>query len=128
MAKIKYTLDYVIKSSPSLLYSFLTNPSDLARWFAEDVSKHDNVYSFFWSGQRENAIVLEQEEKSFIRLQFEDNEEGEFFEFRIEKSPVTGDTVLIITDFSDSKLDMEDEIKLWNAQVKVLVGKLGGSN
>ncbi len=128
MAKIKYTLDYVIKSTPSSLYNFLTNPPDLERWFAEKVEKNDQVYSFFWSGQREDAVVLEQEEKSFIRLQFEDNEEGEYFEFRIEKSPVTGDTVLIITDFSDSKLDMEDEIKLWNAQVKVLTGRIGGGN
>ncbi|MGB1205287.1 MAG: START-like domain-containing protein [Chitinophagales bacterium] len=128
MARIKYTLDYVIKSSPSLLYSFLTNPSDLARWFADAVDKNDKIYSFYWGGQRENASILQQEEKSFIRLQFEDNEDGEFLEFRIEKSPITGDTVLIITDFSDSKADMDDEIKLWNAQVKVLTGKVGGGN
>ena len=128
MAKIKYTLDYVIKSSPSLLYSFLTSPPDLERWFADKVDKNDDVYSFFWGGQRETAEILEQEDKSFIRLRFEDDDDDEYLEFRIEKSPVTGDTVLIIIDFSDDELDVEDDIKLWNAQVKLLTGKIGGGN
>ncbi len=127
MARIKYTLDYVIKSSPTILYNFLTNPSGLSQWFADHVDSLEDSYSFFWDGYEEKAKVLELEENNFIKFRMDEAEEDEFLEFRIEKSPVTGDTILIITDFADDD-DKEDQVRLWNSQIKSLISRVGGSN
>jgi uncharacterized protein YndB with AHSA1/START domain len=131
MSKQKIILDYVIKSSPKILFDLLSTPSGLALWFADHVSSSEKgfekIFSFFWNGAEETAVLLEQEENVFIQFQMEDAEEGEYLEFRIEKSPITGDTILIITDFAYEE-DIEDQKQLWQAQVKSLISKVGGSN
>jgi hypothetical protein len=49
----------------------------------------------------------------------------EFFEFRIEKSEVTNQTILIIKDFAGSKGEIKDQSQLWSYQVKDLFHRLG---
>jgi len=127
MARVKYVLDYVMKSSPTILYNFLSNPSGLAQWFADSVDNMENKFSFFWDGYEEKATVIEKEENSFIKFQFEENDEGEFLELRIEKSPVTGDTILIITDFADDD-EVDDQKQVWHSQVDTLTSRVGGRN
>ncbi len=127
MARIKYTLDYVIKSSPTILYNFLSTPSGLAQWFAEHVDNMEDSYSFFWDGFEEKANVIEKEDNSFIKFRMADAEGDEFLEFRIERSPITGDTVLIITDFADD-YELDDQKQLWNSQVDSLISSVGGAN
>lgn len=127
MKRVKYTLDYVIKSSPKILYNFLTTPSGLAQWFADDVRRLEEKYSFFWDGAEEKAVVLEKDEVSFIKFKMLDSEDEEYLEFKIQKSPVTGDTVLVITDFTDD-YDLEDQKQLWNSQISSLVSCVGGGN
>ena len=48
----------------------------------------------------------------------------EFFEFRIEQSPITNETILKITDFAD-KFDIKDQERLWNTQVSDLKHRIG---
>ncbi len=127
MARVKYTLDYVIKSSPTILFNFLSTPSGLAQWFAEHVDNTEDNYSFFWEGVEEKANVIDKEDKIFIKFRMEDAEGDEYLEFRIERSPITGDTILIITDFADD-YDMEDQKQLWNSQVDSLISRVGGAN
>lgn len=127
MARQKYTLDYLIKSSPTILYHFLSIPSDLAQWFADEVEQHKDTYTFFWEGYSEKAIVLAQEEDEFIRFEMESGEANEYLEFRVEKSEVTGDTILIITDFSDAG-EQDDVKRLWDSQINSLLSRLGAGN
>jgi len=48
--KKKFTIEYEIKSSPRILYGFLSEANGLTQWFADDVTVRDQVYTFTWSG------------------------------------------------------------------------------
>ncbi len=129
MSRVKISLEFKVRSTPKILYNFLSTPSGLAQWFAEHVDRTETAekitYSFFWNGQEEVAEALEQEENSFIRFKMEENEEGEYLEFKITKAEITNDTILLITDFADD-YDVEDQKQLWASQVDALIARVGG--
>jgi uncharacterized protein YndB with AHSA1/START domain len=119
-----YTIEYPIRCSPTILFEFLSTSSGLQEWFADKVDDQDGVFYFSWSGSEETAEVLEQEEDKFIRFHWSHAPKGEYFEFRIEKSEVTNQTILVINDFADKK-DIKDQSRLWDHQVKDLMHRLG---
>lgn len=127
MARQQYVLDYVIKSSPAILYNFLATPSGLAQWFADEVEQHNDIFTFVWEGYGEQAKILGQEEDELIRFEMESGEAGEYLEFRIDKSEVTDDTILIVTDFSDEG-EYDDIKRLWDSQIDTLLSRLGARN
>ena len=49
---------------------------------------------------------------------------SEFFEFRIEQSSITNETLLRITDFAD-KSELKDQEQLWTNQVNNLKHRIG---
>lgn len=120
-----YQLEYTIRSSPMILYEFLTTPSGLAQWFADSVDINGHRCTFEWEGNIETATIIDAIEDQYIRYKWEDSDEDEYFEFRISKNEITGDTILTITDFA-SERDMKDEKLLWDSQVKLLVQQVGG--
>jgi len=123
--KIKYTVEYPVRCSPSILYEFLSTSSGLQEWFADKVQDEDGVFSFSWSGgAAEKAQVLETEENKSIKFHWLDSPEDEFFEFSIDKSEVTNQTILMIHDFADKK-EIKDQSQLWETQVKELFHRLG---
>jgi len=124
--KKSFQVEFVIRSSPSILYNFLTTPAGLAQWFAEHVDKSkEDVYSFFWEGYEEQAELVDTEEDLFVRYQWLEADSNEFFEFRIEKVDVTNDTVLVITDFIED-YDLENQTRWWESQIANLKIRIGG--
>ena len=119
-----FTLEYPVRCSPSILYDFLSTPAGLQEWFADKVDERENVFSFSWNGSVDKAEVIESELEKFIRFHWTNAPKEEFFEFRIEKSEVTNQTILIIKDFADKK-DIKDQSQLWSYQVKDLFHRLG---
>ena len=63
MSLIKYSLEYPIKTSISLLYNRLSTPSGLAEWFADNVNIKNKILTFYWEGSEEKAIVLQDKKK-----------------------------------------------------------------
>jgi uncharacterized protein YndB with AHSA1/START domain len=124
--KIKYTVEYPVRCSPAILYEFLSSSSGLQEWFADKVEDSDGVFSFSWSGSSEDAEVIEKEENKFIRFHWVDSPKDEYFEFSIEKSEVTNQTILVIHDYAEKK-DIKDQSQLWQTQVKELFHRLGGN-
>src|SRR6476660_3572671 len=122
--KQQFTLEFPVRCSPQILYEFLSTPAGLQEWFADKVDERDNVFSFSWNGTIDRAEVLESESEKFIRFHWSAAPSEEFFEFRIEKSEVTNQTILIIRDFADKK-DIKDQSQLWTYQVKDLFHRLG---
>ena len=53
--KIKFNVEYEVKSSPKILFGFLNEPNGLAQWFADDVTYRDQVYTFTWDGEQQKA-------------------------------------------------------------------------
>ena len=123
--KVKYTLEYPVRCSPVILYDFLSSQTGLQEWFADKVEERDGMFSFSWDGsEEEEAEIMEKEENKFIRYHWLKSPKDEFFEFKIEKSEVTNQTILVIKDFAEKK-DIKDQSMLWDYQVKDLFHRLG---
>ena len=122
--KVLYTLEYPVRCSPGILYDFLRTPAGLQEWFADKVDERDGVFSFSWNGTVDKAELIESEEDKFVRFRWSHMAKDEYFEWRIDKSEVTNQTILVISDFADKK-DIKDQSQLWDYQVKELFHRLG---
>ena len=131
MAKmVKYEIEFPIKSSVSILYQCLSSPSGLSEWFCDDVDIELNgkIFVFKWVDSFQKARLLEDFEENHVRFkwvgdEFDEND-GTYFEFKIQIDDITGDVALVITDFCEE--DEKDEyILLWESQVKDLTQALG---
>lgn len=122
--KEKFELEFIIKTSPSILYNRLSTPSGLSEWFSDDVNVKGNIYSFIWDGTSQDAKLISKKESKYIRFRWLEEEEETYFEFSIDVDELTGDTALVIADFAE-KDDKEDAIELWNQQVDQLKHGLG---
>ena len=122
--KVKFQLEFVIQSSPQLLYQYLSTPSGLSEWFADNVNSRGEKFIFMWDGSEEEAKLLKRKSEEFVKFAWEDAEEGVFFEMKIIVDEITKDVSLFITDFADE--DEVDEAKmLWTNQVSDLKQVLG---
>jgi uncharacterized protein YndB with AHSA1/START domain len=126
MSKQLYTLEYPVRCSPSILYEFLSTPAGLQEWFADKVDERDNVFFFSWNGSSQKAEVLESQEEKFIRFHWLDAPKEEYFEFSIEKSEITNQTILVVKDFAEKK-EVKDQSMLWDYQVKDLFHRIGSN-
>ena len=122
--KILYTLEYPVRSSPTILFDFLASSSALQEWFADYVHDRDGIYTFGWNGSEEKAEVLEKDENKVIRFRWLEGPKDEYFEFKIDKSDITNQTILVISDFAEKK-DIKDQTQLWEYQVKELFHRIG---
>ncbi|MEO6537950.1 MAG: START-like domain-containing protein [Ferruginibacter sp.] len=122
--KVLYTLEYPVRCSPGILYEFLSTPAGLQEWFAEQVDEQDGIFTFGWNGTEDTADLLDKEENKFIRFHWTNSSKGEYFEFLIERSEVTNQTILVVKDFAEKK-DIKDQSQLWEYQVKDLFHRVG---
>jgi len=118
-------LEYLVRSSPKILFKFLSNPESLQEWFADKVNIEHNVFSFVWDGEEEQAEMLEYKESEQIRFQWINGERmGVSFGFRIQKDDLTGGVALWISD--EVPIEKKQEYTLiWNAQIEALMKVLG---
>ena len=123
--KGKFELEYVVHSSTSILYEFLTSPSGLSEWFCDDVNIRNGIYSFIWDGSVQMARLVRQVEDKLIRFQWTEKNDGSFFEFRIERDDLTNDISLIVTDFADTPEEKASSKLLWDSQIEKLLQVLG---
>jgi hypothetical protein len=119
-----FTLEYPVRCSPAILYEFLSTPAGLQEWFADKVDERDHVFIFSWNGSAEKAEVMDKELDKFIRYRWLTASKEEYFEFRIEKTEISNQTILVIKDFAE-KSDIKDQTQLWDYQVKELFHRLG---
>ena len=66
--KKKFNIEYEIKSSPRILYTFLNEPNGLTQWFADDVNLKDQIYSFTWDDEKQDAKLLVAKENKLVRF------------------------------------------------------------
>lgn len=122
--KILYSLEYRTKASAQILYEFLISPSGLQEWFADKIDIKDDVYTFWWTGSPQTARLLDHTEDKHVKYRWEDSPADEYFEFKIEKTEISNQTILVIRDFADKK-DVKDASQLWEFQVKELLHRIG---
>ena len=123
--KVKYELEFVIKSSSKLLFNYLATPSGLGQWFAENVNSRGEIFTFIWDGSEEQAKLLGKKANQFIKFKWlADEDEESYFEFKIQIDDITKDLSLIITDFADED-EIEEAKLLWESQVEDLHAIVG---
>ncbi|MFS4447845.1 START-like domain-containing protein [Maribacter sp. 2307UL18-2] len=122
--KTKFELEFVIQSSPQMLYQYLATPSGLSEWFADNVNSRGEIFSFIWDGSEEEAKMLKRKSDEFVKFAWEESDDDTYFEMKIIVDEITKDVSLFITDFADE--DEIDEAKmLWENQVSDLKQVLG---
>lgn len=124
MEKNKFELEYTFNTSPKVLFNRLATPSGLSEWFANNVNLKGKIFTFIWEGSQEKAEVIQKKELKYVRFRWLDEDEDEYFEFRIKQDELTGDVALIVTDFAEDE-DRDDSIELWNSQISELKHVIG---
>ncbi len=124
--KNNYELEFVIQSSPQMLYQYISTPSGLSEWFADNVNSRGEKFTFIWDGSEEVANLLKKKSGEFIRFKWEEDEDDSYFEMRIIVDEITSDVSLFISDFAEE--DEIDEAKmLWTNQISSLKQVLGSA-
>ncbi|TAH43020.1 MAG: SRPBCC domain-containing protein [Bacteroidetes bacterium] len=128
-SKVKFSLEFEIKSSPKILYNYLSNASGLEEWFADKVNIREGDFIFTWEGSEQRARIVSKKDNQIIRYKWIDDESDDkdddtYFQFEIVQDEITSDVALIVTDFSypDEK---EEDILLWNSQIHSLMHHIG---
>jgi len=126
MERVSINMEFLFRASPAILYQFFTTPSCLIRWFCDEVEINGDEYVFVWNGSEEVAELIEDVENELLRFQWEYAEEDdEYFEVKMSKSPVTGETILEIKDYCDED-EVDDQKALWESQIERLRRATGG--
>ncbi len=125
MERKKLKLDFLFRASPNIIYTFLTQPSCLIRWFCDEVDIVGEKYSFGWNGAFEEAEMIDDIQEERIRFEWEDGEDDEYLEFNINTSPVTNETIFEIIDFCDED-EVEYQTQYWTSLMETLKKEMGG--
>lgn len=122
--KVKFELEFVIQSSPQLLYQYLSTPSGLSEWFADNVNSRGETFNFIWDDSEEQANLLKKKSDEFVKFSWAENEDDSYFEMKIIVDEITKDVSLFITDFAEED-EMDEAKMLWENQVSDLKQVLG---
>ncbi|MEM9547566.1 MAG: START-like domain-containing protein [Bacteroidota bacterium] len=126
MGRERIDMEFIFRASPAILYTFLTTPACIIRWFCDEVDIQDDVYTFSWEGSEEIADMIDDIEEERVRFKWRDaDDEEEFLEFKMYKSNITNETILELTDFCDDD-EVDEQKDLWEEQMKKLKVEVGG--
>jgi uncharacterized protein YndB with AHSA1/START domain len=118
-------LEFEVKSSPSILFGYISSPSGLGEWFAKDVNVQNGKFKFTWDDSDSVAQIVKVIANKSIRFKWQDAPQDEYLEFEIVQDELTNDVAIIITDFVDDK-EIKEATMLWETQVQDLKAALGG--
>ena len=123
--KIKYEIEFPIQASSQLLYNYISTPSGLSEWFADNVNSRGELFTFIWDDSEEQAKLVTKKSPERIKFKWsETSNDASFFELRIEVDSITKDVSIIVTDFSDED-ELEESKMLWENQIASLKQILG---
>lgn len=127
MDKIRYELEFPLTSSPQLLYQYISTPSGLSEWFANNVNSRGEFFTFIWDDSEEKARLSSKKSGEKVKFRWidEDNKDTDFyFELRILEDEITKDVSLLITDYARED-DLEEARLLWENQISDLKHVIG---
>jgi uncharacterized protein YndB with AHSA1/START domain len=127
--KVKVELEFAIHASPSMIFQYLTTPSGLAGWFADDVNSRGKIFTFIWNDVGEKAKISAKKENERVKYKWlddDDQETGTYIEFKIVVDELTKDVSLLVTDFCDDD-EVEETKMLWENQIGDLKHIIGAA-
>lgn len=125
--KVKYEMEFPIQVSPALLYQYISTPSGMSEWYADNVNSRGEFFTFIWEGSEEKALLVGKKSGERIKFKWVDDEDTDYyFELRIQVDDITKDVSLMITDFADVD-EIEEGKMLWENMVSNLKHVLGSA-
>ena len=125
--RIQFEMEFPIQVSQKLLYQYISTPSGLSEWFADNVNSRGEKFAFIWDDSEESANLVSKKMPEKIRFQWIDDKDTDYyFELRIQFDEITKDVSLIVTDFAEDG-EVEESKMLWTNQVFDLKKVLGSS-
>ena len=126
--RIKFEMEFPIKVSQKLLFQYISTPSGLSEWFADNVNSRGEIFIFIWDDSEESAKLIRKINNEKIQFQWVDYEETDYyFELRIQFDEITKDVSLIVTDFADDEEEVDESKLLWTNQISDLKKVLGST-
>ncbi len=124
--RLNFILEYTLNCSAKVIFSRLSTPEGLGEWFADRVETNGDRFTFFWNTSSSSARLSAIKENKLVRFEWTgmDNEDSNYFEFRINIDELTGDMALIISDFAEEN-EKTDAVSLWDSQITDLKRLLG---
>ena len=126
--RIKFEMEFPIKVSQKLLFQYISTPSGLSEWFADNVNSRGEIFIFIWDDSQESAKLIRKINNEKIQFQWLDDKDTDFyFELRIQFDEITKDVSLIVTDFAEDEEEVEESKLLWTNQISDLKKVLGST-
>ena len=128
MEKVQFVGEYEFNASKKMLFPYFSTASGLAQWFADDVNvnNEDKVYTFIWGDEETKAKLTSNRTNHHIRFDVidENDDDPNFFEFKVEMNELTQSVYVRITDYSE--MDMQEAAELWGGLIVELKKIVGG--
>ena len=125
--KIKFELEFPIQASSQLLYQYISTPSGLSEWFADNVNSRGEFFTFIWNDSQEKARLASKKSGEKVKFKWVDdnNKDSEyFFEIHILEDELTKDVSLLVIDFAPAD-EIEEAQQLWENQISDLKHLIG---
>lgn len=129
--KHQIEIEHVLRSrSRSIIWGLISTAEGMQRWIANEVTQDGDTLTFTWGKSWEchqvksARVLLSDERDRRFRFRWEDDEEDVYVELRVERSALTGDYVLHITDFAEED-DADDMRELWDGDLQRLYRNTG---
>lgn len=125
--KVRYEIEFQLNSSPQLLYQYISTPSGLSEWFADNVNSRGEFFTFIWDDMEQKARLTSKKSGEKVKFRWVDDKDNDtdlYFELRILEDEITKDVSLVVVDYADQ--DEVDEAKLlWENQISDLKHVIG---
>mgnify|MGYP001316651378 FL=1 len=128
-SKTFFSLEFDFHASPQLLYQYLSTPSGLSEWFADNVNSRGEHFEFIWDDGEEHAKLIQNKNNERIRFQWINGEKDDadyYFEFKIDVDEITKDVSLTVSDFAEED-ELEESKLLWENLISDLKQVLGSA-
>ncbi|PDS25006.1 START-like domain-containing protein [Flavobacterium branchiophilum] len=125
--KLRYELELSINASPQLLYQYISTPSGLSEWFADNVHSRGEYFTFIWDSSEEKARLASKKTGERVKFKWLDEQNKDtdlFFELKILEDEITKDVSILVTDFAFEG-EIEASKQLWQNQIADLKHVIG---
>ncbi len=121
MVKVEhFTMEFHLETTPKLLFTLISTPEGLTRWFAPTIKTGDDTLVFQWPSNEQMVRVMHAKESEYVIFQWlEDYHKGYDLQMRIETESDASGVTLVISDFAEVG-DVDFSKRIWES----LVGKL----
>ena len=124
----KLTIEYPLSTqSPRIVWELISNAHGLQKWLADNVTEEADTLTFTWGHpwterDTKQSRVIEKEKYSYIRMLWDYHEDTPeaIWEMRIEKSDLTDELNLLITDYAQDDEEEAELRELWDANLERL--------